>query len=191
MENKPLYFYHIVDRDADLSVGLLSLKYMYDHKMFVEFDEYADKYRERIVSSWQIEKYHKRTSESLTREEIIDALRLFRGENGPSYIYFFRYPLYDGLGKKIENLLKVKDIYQIDINDKKTREKIKEIFYGYDMSNSDNEPLHKEYYEQVSEQEYFSKYDDDLPMNFSTLNHISIAFVDDYCPRALLKKYDD
>ena len=46
MENKPLYFYHIVDRDADLSVGLLSLKYMYDHKMFVEFDEYADKYRE-------------------------------------------------------------------------------------------------------------------------------------------------
>ena len=95
------------------------------------------------------------------------------------------------MGKKIENLLKVKDIYQIDINDKKTREKIKEIFYGYDMSNSDNEPLHKEYYEQVSEQEYFSKYDDDLPMNFSTLNHISIAFVDDYCPRALLKKYDD
>lgn len=191
MDNKPLYFYHIVDKKADLSVGLLSLKYMYDHEMFAEFDEYVDKYRERIVGSWQIEKYQNRAPESLTREEIIDALKLFRGENGPSYIYFFRYPLYDGLGKKIENLLKVKDIYQIDINDQKTIAKIKEIFYGYDMSNDDNEQLNKEYYERVSEQEYFSKYDDDLPMNFATLNHIAIAFVDDYCPMEFLKKYDD
>ena len=87
---QPLYFYHLVNKDADLSIGLLSLKYMYDHGLYEEFDKYTDKYKYRIVNSWQIEKYAGRKEESLTREEILDALNIFRGAEGTNYIYFFK-----------------------------------------------------------------------------------------------------
>ena len=30
---KPLYFYHVIDKNADIKKGILSLKYMYDNKM--------------------------------------------------------------------------------------------------------------------------------------------------------------
>ncbi len=184
--NEPLYFYHIVDRKADLSKGLLSLKYMYDHKLFDLFDKNILKYKDRIVNDWNIEKY--KNKHSLTREEFMDALNIFRGEYGASYIYFFRFPLYKELGKKIEDLLKVKDIYRININDEEIQKNIKDIFYGYDESNSDNKILDKEYYENITEKEYFKKYDDSLVMNFSKLNHISIAFKDDYCLIEFLEK---
>jgi len=36
--------------------------------------------------------------------------------------------------------------------------------------------------------EWVRWYDDEIPMNFSTLNHISIAFKDDYCLIDLLEK---
>ena len=186
--NEPLYFYHVVNKSADLSVGLLSLKYMYDHNMFSLFDKYTDKYRNRIVNDWHIDKYSNRDSLSLTREEILDGLELFRGVYGPSYIYFFKYPLTKKLGSKIEKLLIEKDIYRININDEEIQRKIKDIFYGYWNSNSDNELLNKKYYEKVTKKEYFSQYNDNLEMNFSTLNHIAIAFNDDYCPITFLEK---
>ena len=184
--NEPLYFYHVVDKNADLSKGILSLKYMYDHHMFSLFDKYASKYTKRIVDDWNISKY--KGKESLTREEIIDALNTFRGEYGTSYIYFFRYPLNKKLGKKIENLLEEKDIYRININSEIIQKSIKDIFYGYFDSNSDNRILDKSYYENISEEEYFSNYDDTIEMNFSKLNHISIAFIKDYCPIEFLEK---
>lgn len=31
--NEPLYFYHLVNKDADMNKGLLSLQYMYDNKL--------------------------------------------------------------------------------------------------------------------------------------------------------------
>lgn len=186
--NEPLYFYHVINKDADLSKGILSLKYMYDNKLFKLFDKNIEKYKTRITDDWNIEKYNNRDKETLTREEIIDALNIFRGENGTSYIYFFKFPLYKELGRKIDELLKVKDIYRININDEEVQRNIKDIFYGYDESNSDNKVLNKKYYENVTKEEYFKKYDDSITMNFSKLNHISIAFKNDYCPIEFLKK---
>lgn len=184
--NEPLYFYHVVDKDADLSKGLLSLQYMYDHKLYDLFEQHASKYKKIITNDWNLIKY--KDKEYLTREEILDALKIFRGEFGASYIYFFKYPPFKELGKKIEKLLEVKDIYRININDEEIQKNIKDIFYGFDMSNSDNKVLDKTYYENIIENEYFKNYDDYLEMNFSRLNHISIAFQDDYCKKEFLEK---
>lgn len=185
---KHLYFYHIVNKNADMSKGLYSLKYLYDNKMFDLFDKYVSKYKNRIVNDWGIKEYYGMNASELTREDILDALNVFRGKYGTSYIYFFRYPLYKELGFKIKELLKVKDIYRIDINDKRVQEFIVDIFYGYDMSSSDNQILNKKYYEEITEEEYFSMYNDDDELNFAKLNHIAIAFKDDYVPIELLEK---
>lgn len=186
--NEPLYFYHVINKDADISKGILSLKYMYANELFNLFDKNIEKYKKRIVNDWHILKYKNKDENTLTREEVMDALNIFRGENGASYIYFFKFPLYKELGPKINELLKVKDIYRININDEEVQRNIKDIFYGYDESSSDNKILDKDYYENITEDEYFKKYDDSLVMNFSTLNHISIAFKNDYCPIDLLEK---
>lgn len=187
-DDKPLYFYHLVDKNADMSKGIISLQYMYDNKMDDLFDKNIIKYKDRIINDWNIEKY--KGKDNLTRSEYIDALNIFRGENGTNYIYFFRYPPYKSLGNKINELAKYKDIYRVDINNVKVKKIIKDIFYGYDMSNSDNKLLDKKYYEKISKEEYFAKYDDSLLMNFSTLNHIGISFKDGYCPRELIDKID-
>lgn len=186
--DKHLYFYHIVDKNADISKGLYSLKYLYDNKMFDLFDKYASKYKNRIVNDWGIKKYYGRSISELTREDILDALNIFRGKYGTSYIYFFRYPLYKELGFKIKKLLNVKDIYRIDIKNNRVKELMVDIFYGYDMSSSDNKILNKEYYENITENEYFSKYNDDDELNFAKLNHIAIAFKNDYIPKELIEK---
>lgn len=184
--NEPLYFYHVINKRADLSKGLLSLQYMYDHQLFDLFDKNVSKYKKRITKDWNIKKYQNK--KQLTREEILDAFTIFRGMNGPSYIYFFRYPLYPELGSKIKQLLKVKDIYQININDEEVQKEIEAIFYGYENSHSDNKLLDKTYYETVTQKEYFENYDDNLEMNFKTLNHIGIIFKKGYCPIRFLKK---
>lgn len=184
--NKPLYFYHLVNRDANMSKGIMSLKYMYDNKMYDLFDKNVLKYKNRILNDWNIEKYKGKSH--LTREEYIDALNIFRGKYGSNYIYFFRYAPYKKLGSKINELSKYKDIYRININDEEIQKTIIDIFYGYDMSDSDNKPLDKKYYENISKIEYFSKYDDSLLMNFSTLNHIGISFKNGNCPAKFLEK---
>ena len=184
--NKPLCFYHLVNKNLDMSNGLISLQYMYDNKMFDLFDKNVLKYKDRITNDWNITKY--KGKEELTREEYIDALNIFRGEHGANYIYFFRYAPYRGLGNKINELSKYKDIYRIDINDEEIQQSINDIFYGFYMSNSDNELLDKKYYENVSKEEYFSKYNDDIKMSFSTLNHISISFKNGNCPLKFLRK---
>ena len=189
--NNPLYFYHVINKDADISRGIFSLKYMYDNELFDLFDKNVQKYKKRIVNNWNISKYTNRDENSLTREEIIDALNIFRGKYGASYLYFFRYPLYEELGIKIKELLRVKDIYRININDEEIQKNIKDIFYGYDLSESDNKLLDKDYYEKVTKEEYFSKYDDNLEMNFKSLNHISISFENDFCPCEFLEKLEE
>ncbi len=186
--NEPLYFYHIIDKTADMKKGILSLQYMYDHKLYRLFDESTEKYLERIVGAWNIPKYKGLPTNSLSREEVLDALVRFRGDYGTRYLYFFRYPLYKELGRKIKDLLEVKDIYRINIQDEEVQKQIVDIFYGYEENDSDNKELTKEYYEQVSREEYFSKYDDSLAMNFSKLNHIAVAFLNDFCPIEFLEK---
>lgn len=186
--NEPLYFYHIMNKDVKEELGILSLQYMYDHQLFELFDKNACKYKTRIIDNWNIPKYQGREEDSLTREEILDALNIFRGPYGSKYIYFFRYPPYKKLGPKMKTLLETKNIYQIDINDEEIQKYILDISYGYQKSNTDNQKLDKKYYETVSKEEYFKDYDDSLTMNFSTLNHIGIAFIDSYCPFEILKK---
>jgi hypothetical protein len=90
--NEPLYFYHLVNKDANLENGLISLQYMYDNKMYDLFDKNVLKYKDRIINDWNIDKY--KNKKDLTREEYIDALNIFRGNEGCNYIYFFRYPPY-------------------------------------------------------------------------------------------------
>lgn len=184
--NEPLYFYHLVSKNADLRQGLLSLEYMYDNKLYDLFDKSAEKYINRITKDWDIPKY--KNKEKITREEIIDGLNIFRGNNGASYIYFFKYPPYKELGPNMAEVLKYKDIYKININDEEVMKKIKDIFYGYNLSNSDNKQLDRNYYNNVSQEEYFTLYDDTNTMLFSTLNHIGISFVDNYCPKEFLEK---
>lgn len=184
--SKPLYFYHLVNKDADLSKGLLSLQYMYDHNMNDLFSKYAEKYHKRITSSWNISTYKGKSN--LTDKDYIDALNIFRGKYGSKYIYFFKFAPYNELGPKMTEILKTKDIYRIDINNPEVKKYIQDIFYGYDMSNSDNKVLDKTYYENITQEEYFQNYDDSLEMNFAPLNHIAIAFIDGYCPINLLEK---
>ncbi len=186
--NSPLYFYHLVNKDANINPGLISLQYMYNKKMYDLFDKSVLKYKERIINDWNINKY--KGKESLSREDYIDALNIFRGHHGSNYIYFFRYPLYKKLGSKINELSKYKDIYRININDEELQKRILDIFYGFDMSNSDNKMLDKKYYENVTKNEYFSNYDDNEEMNFSKLNHIAISFSGCYCPKKFLEKVD-
>lgn len=186
--NEPLYFYHLVDKSANLDIGILSLKYFYDNEMYKEFDEYAEKYKRRIVNDWGIEKFKDTPEELLSREDILDALKIFRGDNGASYIYFFRFPPYSELGQNMKEILKNKDIYCINLNDEELQLQIKDIFYGYENIHSDNKKLDKSYYENVTKEEYFSSYEDNVSMNYAKLNHISIAFKYDYCPANLIKK---
>lgn len=186
--NEPLYFYHLVNKNADLSVGLLSLQYMYDHKLYDLFDKNALKYKNRIVNGWN-QKYLGRNQDSLTREEILDALTLFRGPYGTKYIYFFRYPPYKELGPKMEAILKEKDIYRIDIHNEEIQKYFLDIDYGYEQSHSDSKKLDKHFYETVTEQNYFSNYNDNEEMIFKSLNHIGIAFQNGYCPLEILEKY--
>lgn len=188
--NEPFYFYHVVDKKADLSLGLLSLQYMYNHHLWDLFDNSSRKYREGIVSYWNLEKYRGRDFNSLTREEILDALNLFRGEYCSRYIYFFRYSPFSSLGNRMSELLKEKNIYRININDEEIQKKIIDIFYGYENNHGDGKKLTREYYEKVEEKEYFENYVDSEIRNFAKLNHIAIAFQEDYCPISFLEKID-
>ena len=186
--NEPLYFYHLINKNANMNKGILSLQYMYNNKMFDLFDKNVLKYKNRILKDWNIQKYINK--KDLTREEYIDALNIFRGKYGSNYIYFFKFPPFKKLGSKINELSKYKDIYRININDEELQKLITDIFYGYDMSSSDNHLLDKKYYENIKEDEYFSKYDDSLEMNFSKLNHIGISFKNGFCPVEFLEKID-
>ena len=48
-ESKPLYFYHLINKDSNLEKGILSLQYMYNNKMYDLFDKNAAKYTHRIT----------------------------------------------------------------------------------------------------------------------------------------------
>lgn len=186
MNNVPFYFYHLVPKNADMKNGLISLKYMYDHKLWNLFDQNVLKYKDRIVHDWNIDKFQNK--KNLRRKDYIEALNIFRGDNGANAIYFFRYPPFKNLGSKIEELSKEKDIYRIDLNNPKVKEHIENIFWGFDLNEQTSKLLNITYYENISVTDYFSKYNDNLTMNFSRINHISIYFKDGFCPFEFLEK---
>ena len=185
--NKPLYFYHMVDSNADLSKGLLSLGYMYNHNRSL-FLKNADKYRDRLCNGWGI--YPGKNPKSLTAKEIYDGIKKFRKEDNLNAIYFFRYPPYSSLDKRFGNLYKIKKLYRININDPKVKSIINNIYYGWIDSNTDNDPLDKNYYENISIEDYFDNFDPDKGLLFSTLHHISIEFKNGYVPMNLLEEIE-
>lgn len=180
---KPFYFYHLFPKNVNNFNKIASTQYMYDNNMDTE--EVLYKYRKRVVSDWGV--YPNKKEEDLTDEEILNALNQFRGEGGSKTIYFFKYPPYKELGPNMKNILKDKDIYRIDINDKETRKYIEKINWGYDQSHTGNKPLTEEYYKNITQKEYFSKYDDNGTPLFASLNHIGIVTKNGYIPKKCLK----
>lgn len=183
--NPHLYFYHLLPKNIKTN-KIINLQFMYDNKMYKEFDNYTNKYRDRLVYDWKY--YPNKNPKDLNREEIINGLKKYRGEYALNMIYFFKYPPYKSLGLKMKNILKYKNIYRIDLNDPETQKYIQLIDWGYENSHSDNKKLNKEYYENISVKEYFEKYDDSLQMNFSKLNHISVVPLYNYIPYEVLEK---
>ena len=181
------FFYHMVPKGTDVSKGLLAPAALSKLGMQTELDNALNKYRERMVKGWRI--YPDKLPEELTTDELITGLEKFRGEGGARTIYFFRYPPTKILGKNMADILKEKDIYRIDLNDPEIQKFIDKVDWGNYLSNTDNPAYNKQWYENISEKDYFSNYDDNpangMPL-FASIPHIGVAFKDGICPREFL-----
>lgn len=184
-----LYFYHLISKNVKLnSKGLKTPEYVYkvenNKKLYLDM---VDKYRYRLCNGWDI--YPKRDPDSLAPKEIYDGINKFRDDpDGNNQIYMFRYPPSPDLGPNMREVLKDKVIYAFDILDPKNKEYIKKINWGFKDSHTGNEALTREYYENITEEEYFANYDDNAKMLFASLNHISVNPVKGYIPTSRLKK---
>lgn len=183
---KHFYFYHLLNKDVKLTEkGLISLDYMYNNDMIDLYNKNSSKYRDRLTKGWEI--YPDKDPSKLSSEEVYNGINKFRNTlDGNNQIYFFRYPPNNNLGKNMKQILKYKNIIRIDLDDEETRSYIKNIDWGYDMSFTGNKKMNEKYYRDISEEEYFSKYDDDKIPLFSTLNHISITPKYGYIPLKVL-----
>lgn len=167
------YFYHLLPKDADLSIGIISLEYQYkyDKEMFLDN---SSKYRYRLVGPWNI--YPDRDPDTLSAKEIADGIRKFREDpkNGLNRIYLFRYPPYINLGPRMKQMLNDKVLVQVDLND--LRKHLIDIDYGFNGSDNRNKRLNENWYRNISIHEYFENYTErgNQPL-FASLNHISVA----------------
>ena len=184
---KPLYFYHLAQNNI-VGDELLSPFAMLEKNMKDLAYLSTNKYRDRLVNGWDI--YPGKNPKDLTIEEVLNGLNQYRGSNGSKMIYFFRYPPYKELGKNMTKSLSGKTLYRININDPNVKKYIEEIFWGYKSSHSDNSVLNRKYYEDITPDKYFSKYDDNSYPLFGTLNHIGISFQNGSIPLKLLEKVD-
>lgn len=188
---KHMYFYHLLPDDVQLdSKGLKTPEYVYkvegNRALYLQM---VDKYRNRLCDGWGI--YPDRDPESLAPKEIYDGINKFRKDpDGNNRIYMFRYPPTPNLGPNMKKVLDGKKIYAFDILNPKNKEYIKSIHWGFKDSHTDNDALTREYYEDITPEEYFANYDDDAPMIFASLNHISITPEKGYIPKARLKETD-
>ena len=182
-------FYHLIDKNAKFDkYGLVSPQYIYDNKiksLYPLLDLSLSKYADRIVDTWNIEKYKGRDPKSLSREEIMDGIKIFRkDENSLKYIYLFKYPPYFGLGKNMDNILKDKKLIKININNSS----VWYIDYGYENSYIGNKKLDFQYYNDISIKDYYKNYKDNNSPIFASLNHISIIWGDGHIPPEYLEE---
>ena len=188
-ESEHFYFYHMVPKGTKLdSKGITSLQYQYNNGQYDLATKNADKYRDRLCNGWNI--YPDKNPEDLSMQEIIDGLNTFRKDKfGANRIYLFKYPPFKGLGSEMSKVLAGKDVYRIDLDDESVQKYIRDIDWGYNMSNSDNRPLNEDYYRSVTPDEYFSRYTEggSDPL-FATLNHIAIIPKDGYIPKSCWMK---
>lgn len=171
-EYDKFYFYNAVSSINEK--GLITPGYAYRNGDKELFRYMTNKYRYRICYEWNI--FPNKTPDELTDEDIVYALNKFRkSEHGIDTIYFFRYKPSLSLGPNIRKSLNGSTFVRINLNSKKLLSQLQEdVFWGYDMSSSNNKPLNRIYYEMVSKKDYFSRYDDNNKMIYSTLNHIGL-----------------
>jgi len=182
------YFYHLIPKNFT-GDKITSLEYQYHHDRKL-FHKNSEKYRYRLCNGWNV--YPNKDPDDLTDEEVYDGINYFRKtQDGCNQIYMFRYPPYRGLGEKMSKVLDGKDIYRIDLNDPRVKSIISKIDWGYVNSNTDDGKLTKAWYDKVTPEEYFSKYNenDDHPL-FAPLFHISIITKDGYIPIEVCDKID-
>ena len=191
--HQPLYFYHMIDKNIILDEKGLKTP---DYVLSVERNEdlylkMTDKYRNRLVSKdgWNI--YPNKNANALTADEIYRGINIFREDpRGNNQIYMFRYPPTEDLGPNMADILRDKAIYAFDINDPKNQKYIRKINWGFEGSYTGNKPLSREWYENVSRDEYFSNYDDKGTPLFAPLNHISIDPEFGFIPLSCLRPVD-
>lgn len=186
---KTLTFYHLAPKDLNLDeTGLVSPEYALSQMKDTElFEKMTDKYRDRLTGAWNI--YPGRDPASLTHQEILSGLKKVRGSTGGKYIYFFRYAPTADLGANMAQVVRHKDIYRIDLDDPETKEFIKAIDWGRIGSVPTGKRLSKQYYSEVTPEEYFAQYDDSKTPLFASLNHIALATKTGAIPRHLLEKF--
>ena len=188
-QHKPMYFYHMIDKSVKLDdKGLKTPDYVltkeHDEDLYLKMTE---KYRYRLTHGWNI--YPDKKPEDLTSDQVYDGINQFRkSKRGNNQIYMFRYPPYKELGPHMADLLKDKEIYAFDINDPNNQKYINAIDWGWDGSNTDNEKLNRQWYENISKEDYFKKYDDNGKPLFAPLNHISIDPSKGFLPLSCLQK---
>lgn len=182
------YFFHLIDKSIKLDAeGLVSPQYMYDSGKFEEFDTVMRNYHDRITGSWGI--YPGKSK--LTRHDYITALKQFRhSEDALSWIYFFRYPPYLGLGKNIAKSITGKKVLRVDLLELEREHAIKGVDWKFWLSHSDNTPLTRDYFERIQPDEYFKVFDDNHIPVFATLNHISIHPSNGYLERRFLVEFE-
>ena len=177
-------WYHVVPKGTDVSKGLWSPQYMYDHGKKKLATSAMEKYRDRMVHGWDI--YKQRKPESLSTEEMLAGLNHQRGPDGSKRIYMFRYSPTADLGPNMAKTLAGKDIYAVDL----TKVPKAKIYWGTEGSSPDGKELNAAYYQTVTPKQYFAKYDDNADMLFAALNHIGVATPDGSIPAEALTKVD-
>lgn len=183
------YFYHLAPIGIDLHEGLMSPTALHESGRHQECIAALEKYRERMVYGWAI--FPGRDPYKLTETELLRGLEKFRGVGGGRTIYFFRYLPQSYLGKGMNNVIKHKDGYRINLDDPGLKKCIESISWGWVDSYTQNIPYSEDYYRKVTEKEYFSKYNDnpqDGTPRFAPIPHIGITFYDGICPRKFLTK---
>lgn len=187
--HKPMYFYHVIDKNVKLdNKGLKSPEYMLKVEKNEElYLKMTNKYRNRLVSEdgWNI--YPGKDPDELTADEIFDGINAFRKDSrGNNQIYMFRFPPTRDLGKNMAKTLEGKKVYVFDINDPYNQKYIHKINWGFEGSYTGNKELDKDWYQNISYEDYFSKYNDKGPILFAPLNHISIDPQRGYLPLSSL-----
>ena len=148
------------------------------------------KYRTRLIHNWKIYP-NIQNEEDLTLDQIHEGINIYRqSEDGNNMIYFFKFLPYKDLCANMNNILKNKEAFKIDIDDPYTKTFIKDIQWGYWLSDSRNRKLNRHYYQNVDEDEYFSKYNDNDKILFKNLNHIAIIPKKNFLSRQILEKVE-
>jgi hypothetical protein len=190
-KNEPFYFYHLVPKGANVSNGITSLEYQYNHNID-DFLNNSNKYRARLCNGWGI--YPGINPNSLSYSDIHDGINQHRNSvDGCNKIYLFRYAPYKELGAQMKKILSGKDIYRVDVDRLLKDGVITSIDYGYVDSNTDNDRLDEDWYRNISYEDYFKNYTESDPdrLLFSYMNHISVTPKDGVIPKKYLTKINN